>query len=364
MKIVIIAPEDDNHTTPIKWALEKAGYSVACWAGIGFTADRQASLLQGANDTLSLGPHSIDPGDVVWIRRPEPPFPNPKTDPADKKFAAGEYRSFFHSLLYFLEALPVWCINPFSAARLVNQKPFQLQLARQCGLKVPDTLMSNEPQAIRQFLDRPQSRNICKGFTPHIWKRTGHGTIAITETFEVQKEQLPSDEVLTYAPAIYQQRIPKEFDVRTVLLGKHIYSYSLKNSQKALDWRQDVTLGHVAVEPIATPPEVEKSIRDFMQRSKICFGSLDFGVDAHGQWWFLEINEQGQFLWLDQFNPDIKIQGKFCAFITAPQDSTAPLEEREDLFPTIHDFEVAKDQINVVTTERASSEIPFLSTEA
>jgi hypothetical protein len=61
-------------------------------------------------------------------------------------------------------------------------------------------------------------------------------------------------------------------------------------------------------------------------------------VDNDGQWWFLEINEQGQFLWLDQFNPQARTLETFCAFITAPEGSAQPLEERMGLFPSFADF--------------------------
>ena len=44
MKILITAPENENHTAPLKWALEQAGYSVACWAGLGWTEAKQASI--------------------------------------------------------------------------------------------------------------------------------------------------------------------------------------------------------------------------------------------------------------------------------------------------------------------------------
>src|SRR5262249_15837210 len=145
-----------------------------------------------------------------------------------------EYRSFYHSLVYLFETLPVWCINHYSAARVIIQKSVQLRLARQCGLKVPATLMSNEPQAVKNFLARPRSRNICKGFTPHVWQKAPVHSSAKTETFELKVDDLPADEVLTYAPAIYQERVPKEFDVRMVLMGDRIYSYALTNTKKAL----------------------------------------------------------------------------------------------------------------------------------
>ena len=76
----------------------------------------------------------------------------------------------------------------------------------------------------------------------------------------------------------------------------------------------------------------------FARKGGICFGSVDFAVDKDGQWWFLEINEQGQFLWLDQFNPQAKTLERFCAFITAPEGSTQPLEERAGLFPPFDEY--------------------------
>src|ERR1700743_1094292 len=168
MKIIILAAEDDNHTAPIKWALEKAGYTVVCWNGLGWTEVQQASILLNLDgkDTITLGGHTVDAGDVVWVRLPEPPVTNPSTADVDKKFAAIEYRAFFHSTLFTLQTMPVWCVNPFSAARLINQKSVQLRIARKCGMKVPATLMSNSPQAVQEFFSRPGARNICKGFTP------------------------------------------------------------------------------------------------------------------------------------------------------------------------------------------------------
>jgi glutathione synthase/RimK-type ligase-like ATP-grasp enzyme len=366
MKIIVLAPADDNHTAPIKWALERAGFPVVCWAGLGWVPEEQASIALADladHDAIKLGPHTVEPGDAIWIRRPEPPQPNPKTAEADKKFANLEYRTFYHSIAYLLEKLPVWCINKYSASRAMIQKAVQLHLARQCGLKIPATMMSNSPAPVRDFFGRG-GRTICKGFTPHIWQKDGHRSVAITETFELTAEQLPADEVLTYAPAIYQELVPKEFDVRMFLMGNRVYSYALHNAKKALDWRQDCGFGNVKVESIVTPPAVEKGVLEFARRAGLCTGSLDFGVDAQGQWWFLEINEQGQFLWIDQFDRSARLMEKFCAFITAPEGSTEPLEARQDLFPSLAEYEelVNRDGMPQPTQSRQAD--AFLSVEA
>ena len=318
MKIVILAFENDNHTAPIKWALEKAGYAVVCWAGLSWPAERQASILLNEDLRLTLGPHTVDPGDVVWIRRANPAVHNPDVAGPDMNFAKEEYRWFSLSVMYSLETLPVRCINPYSASRFINNKAVQLPLARQSGLNVPRTLLSNSPSAVRDFFDRTQQRLVCKSFFPHIWKKAESEALAVTETFELEASELPVDEVLTYAPAIYQEMIVKSFDVRMVLLGAAVYSYSLHNVKGALDWRQDATQGLVGVEIVDTPAEVEAAVLRFAQKAGIVFGSLDFAIDSAGKWWFLEVNEEGQFLWLDEFNPEVRIQEKFLAFLTLP----------------------------------------------
>ena len=363
MKIVVLAHENDNHTAPLKWALEQAGYRVACWGGLSWTPAQQASLFLGDDSHMTLGPHSVEPGDVVWIRRPEPPVHNPKVSEADEKFARQEYRSYYHCIAYLLETLPVWCINKYSASRFINNKAVQLRLARACGLHVPDALMSNSPQAIKDYLGSNASRTICKGFTPHIWQRADQCEVFVTETFEISRDQLPRDEVLTYTPCIYQDMINKQFDTRIVLMGSRVYSYALHNPKQALDWRQDAGQGAIEVEIIATPADVEKGVLAFARKAGICFGSLDFAVDKNGQWWFLEINEQGQFLWLDQLNHNARIQQKFCAFITAPEGATQSLEEREGLFPSFADYEEWSKKQEVPAMAAGVPGSPYLSTE-
>jgi glutathione synthase/RimK-type ligase-like ATP-grasp enzyme len=374
MKILITAPENDNHTAPLKWALEQAGYSVACWAGLGWTEAKQASIsllpdleikdLQIKDTQLKLGRHLVEPGDVIWIRKPADPKPNPQTAAEDAKFAANEYRSFYHSLMYLLETLPARVINKYAASRFINNKSVQLLLARDCGMNVPRTLMTNSPQAVRDYFRGNPQRTICKTFSTHIWEKEQGGPVMVTETFELSADKLPSDEVLTYAPAIYQELIVKKFDVRMVLLGAAVYSYSLHNPKGALDWRGDATQGLVRVEAIVTPPEVEKSVLAFAAKSGIAFGSFDFAIDNQDRWWFLEVNEGGQFLWLDAANADLHVQEKFLAFLTSPDGSSRQmLEARQSEFPSLSDYlaSPAKDR---QLPEEADPDASYVSIEA
>jgi glutathione synthase/RimK-type ligase-like ATP-grasp enzyme len=301
--------------------------------------DRQATLSFEQGTRVVLGQHIIEPGDVVWIRRPNPPMHNPRVTEADRDFAQTEYKWHSHSVLYLLEHLPVRCINPYSASRVVNNKAVQLHLASLCGFNTPASLLSNSPAAVREFLNHSSRRAICKPFYPHVWKKEGGEAVSVTETFEIEAQDLPADEVLTYAPAIYQEMIVKDADVRTVLMGTTLYSFLLRTTINALDWRQEVGQGKATVEPVATPPEVETAVLAFAQKAGIEFGSLDFAVDRDGKWWFLEINEEGQFLWLDGFDSGARIQEKFLAFLTLPKGSTGEaIEAAQSAFPSWQQF--------------------------
>jgi hypothetical protein len=187
--------------------------------------------------------------------------------------------------------------------------------------------------------------------------------VAVTETFEVREDALPADEVLTYAPAIYQEMVVKKFDVRMVLLGTTVYSCALHNPKGAIDWRQDVSQGFVQVESIETPAEIERAVLAFAAKSGIAYGSFDFAVDGDGRWWFLEVNEGGQFLWLDTFNPNIHVQEKFLAFLTLPEGSSRQaIEERQSRFPSWKDYlkSPARDQ---QTPEPPESNPKYVSIE-
>ena len=358
MKIIVLAHPKDDHAAPVCWALEQAGYQTACWSGISPAEQDQASLLVDEHPCITLGTRRLESDDVLWLRQPDPP-----AGPSGAKVAS-PCSTFFDSLACMLENLPVRCVNRYSASRLVRNKAVQLRLAAGSGLKIPETLMANSPEAVREFFDRNPHQAICKAFATHVWQRQGSTDVTVTETFSLNREELPADdEVFTYAPAIYQEKVRKQFDVRAVLMGERVYSFAVRTPANSLDWRHDAALRNVAVERIATPAAVESGILRFAAAAGVCTGSLDLAVDRNGEWWFLEINEQGQFLWLDDFCPQAQLPEKFCAFLTAPQGSAESLEARQDLFPSLSEYHRSHQREETPNIAQASPEAPFKSLE-
>lgn len=364
MKIIVLAHPKDDHAAPVRWALEQAGYQTACWSGVSPAEQDQASLLVDEQPCIRLGTHWLESDDVLWLRQPDPPVHRPSASKGGVQSARLSYPAFFESIAYMLETLPVRCINRYSASRIVRNKAVQLRMAGASGLKTPATLMSNSPAAVRHFFDRYPDNAICKAFATHIWQQQGKEDLMVTETFSLNREDLPTDdEVFTYSPAIYQEKVRKQFDIRAVLMGERVYSFAVRTPANSLDWRHDAALRKVAVERIATPAAVESGILRFAATIGVCTGSLDLAVDRNGEWWFLEINEQGQFLWLDDLCPQAQLLEKFCAFLTVPQGSKHTLEERQGLFPSIAEYERSHQKEEALNIASVSADASFKSLE-
>ncbi len=77
------------------------------------------------------------------------------------------------------------------------------------------------------------------------------------------------------------------------------YQLSLSRDDIPADWRVLIGTDDCQWEPHALPEDISKAIRGYMESANLHFGRLDFIVDE-SQYWFLEVNSNGQYGWLDQ----------------------------------------------------------------
>ena len=63
---------------------------------------------------------------------------------------------------------------------------------------------------------------------------------------------------------------------------------------------------------------IKAQCQRMMKELGLLFGCIDLIVTPDGEYYFLEVNEQGQFLWIDDIAPSINMLEQFCAFLIAP----------------------------------------------
>jgi glutathione synthase/RimK-type ligase-like ATP-grasp enzyme len=316
MAIIIIADELDEHADLIEWGLRQSGLEVTRWGGLGWEREQSASITFGIRDGVYLAGHRIEPEDTVWIRKTSIAA-HPRVIPDEVKFARSEYGSFRKTLLMNIELTGAFCINKWSASSSIENKSVQLTLAIQCGLCVPTTVMTNASPFVRELQETVRADVIHKTYLRHSWVHEASGVTYACETTHLERHDKLPDEVFAYAPGIYQQKIEKKYDVRITMVGDEFHAFVITTREKELDWRFSSMLGKVSMERTALPATVQAGLRRFADRAGIVFGCFDMAVDAKENWWFLEVNQAGQFLSADWFHPDDGLYRPMLRFLSS-----------------------------------------------
>jgi hypothetical protein len=218
------------------------------------------------------------------------------------------------ALLLEMEADAFWC-NPADKAARANNKPLQLAQARAVGLAIPQTLFSNDPDAIRAFHARYAGNVIFKPFLQPQW-------LNASTTYSYFTSVLPASALdqrnsLRHCPGIYQPRIDKRHELRVTMVGRHVFATRIDSQASrtsALDWRQDL-LQQCPLSDITLPPALVERCHALMARLGLVFGCIDFIVTPQGDYVFLEVNEMGQFLWIEERCPSTRLLDAFTQML-------------------------------------------------
>ena len=166
---------------------------------------------------------------------------------------------------------------------------------------IPQTIVTNKRTDALNFVQKLQGKCIYKTLLPHVWENSGNKSTAIATASCVEPDVFSKEKWVESCPVLLQQYIEKKCDVRIVVMGMHkkaVYFNSISDTQP-VDWRPAYQKSEVEIIELSLPTEINEKIDRFMKEANITFGSFDFSVDTGDNWYFLEINTQGQFLWLD-----------------------------------------------------------------
>jgi glutathione synthase/RimK-type ligase-like ATP-grasp enzyme len=232
---------------------------------------------------------------AAYFRRPETPkriLPGIADD--DWTYAAGEWNALLKSL--YLSIGGRWLSHPGNIM-LAEDKPRQLITAVKIGLKVPESVISNDLDIILALTKT--GLIIGKPLKEALFDESGAGSIIFTSLVPGLSEKDRS--CLEVCPAIYQKAIEKEFDVRVTVVGSQAFSaaiYSQGAEISQTDWRRgsNPDLPH---RPIELPPETEAMCIRLVQALDLRFGAIDMICDKEGEFWFLECNPNGQWAWIE-----------------------------------------------------------------
>jgi ATP-grasp ribosomal peptide maturase len=232
---------------------------------------------------------------AVFYRRPRDfDMPSAMSGP-ERRFARAQARVGLGGVL---ASLPVKWINHPSALADCEYKPRQLSLAQTVGLRVPATIVTNAPDEVRRFAAE-QGAIIVKSLAEPIIAEAGSQKAIWTRRVTVPElADLAGLELTTH---LFQEWIPKAYEVRMTVVGKRDFAVTIHAHSAAarIDWRTDYDA--LTYEVIDCPTEVSERAHTFLSAAGLSYGAFDFIVTADTEdYVFLECNAAGQWGWLAQ----------------------------------------------------------------
>lgn len=300
----------DMHAAAVCWALRRSGYRPT-WART-LADDAMAPLSLHADDRAGLRfSGGIDPAHTssVWFRRPRMPDAFDGAAPSDLAFLQDEWKRFAGNVHAVTAAAgDVFWVNRPDRALVAENKLLQMRAAHRCGLRFPATLMSSDPEEIRRFF-AAHARIVYKPFATHSW-RDGDGRIFSTYTRALDADALQDDAALRLCPGIYQACVRKRYDLRVTVIGHRVFAVRLDapaTDDGVVDWRAASIGDNTTSQPFALSGTWEAALRRLMESLGLVFGCIDLVADEHDELHFLEINQAGQFLFVEHDTPELPL---------------------------------------------------------
>ncbi|MGH3912354.1 MAG: MvdC/MvdD family ATP grasp protein [Pseudonocardiaceae bacterium] len=239
--------------------------------------------------------HSVRLEDIrsVWYRHPSHFVFDDRMSGPERRHAAAEARCGVGGVLSSLDVL--WINHPSQESDAL--KPRQLDVARRCGLKVPETLISNDPGSVRDFAKSINQPLAAKNLSTAVIAESGRLQAAFTRRLEpAALDDLRGVETTAH---LFQSFVPKACETRVTVVGEHIFGAAIHTGSDAaqLDFRADYdSLTYSVLEP---PEHVKTGIRAFMTSFGLIFGAFDFAITPDDEWVMFECNPFGQYGWLE-----------------------------------------------------------------
>ncbi len=305
--LVLTNSDDGKHSDVVISKLKANGERV-----FRFDADRFAtgeiiiSFSLGAASsqfTIKSGSDSVQSDAIksVWYRRPNY-FKVSIRDPVQKEYAEKEIQSFLDGLWAILELdQDIFFLSQPSFIEKARKKSLQLTLALQLGARIPRTIITNDPGDVLAFKATCRNEMICKAVS-HEFLSYGDTSYNIPTTL-VTEEHLRNIHLLKRAPVIFQEYIPKSYELRVTVVADDVFSVKIDsqgNPLTSVDWRNPLCVEKLDYSVTKVDPATENFCLKMLRALGLQFGAFDFVVDKAGEFYFLEINPNGQWYWLEE----------------------------------------------------------------
>lgn len=317
--IAIFTIDRDIHAYAVRHELRRRGVGCAI-VEVDALADQGGMSWSPTNEVEASCVRDVDGNqlaigdlDVIWWRRfvGTPRIPDDVTDEAARDLVINDCRATLLGIT-LTEFRGEWISHP-EATRRAENKLLQLRAAVRAGLRVPRTLVSQDPVVIRRFVEELGGDAIAK---------VVQGTHKTPVLVGPLTAAMMTDEALRLCPAIYQELVPGTRHLRVCMFGHEAHTVVLETQR--LDWRQPL-------DATGTPYELDQEtvgrLRHVLDQLDLKMGIFDLKLLPTGEPVWMEVNPQGQFMFLEAMC-DFPVMESFTEYLLAEAHHAASSREQ------------------------------------
>lgn len=286
-KVLIISNSDDAHVTAVHNRLRERSIQAHLLNSDTFTSGQHYWRIYPNTNGESCSSWFIQDIDVVWYRK----VVFPKEADTAQSFIIQETEGLFDCILANYRNCR-W-VNPIDRLAEARPKIVQLQHAANIGLRIPDTLVTNNIDALKSFAVRHNGQIVAKPIRAQIVGHAEHSLVVGTR--QLNPEHFES--ATMFSPCYAQERLPLKSEIRVIVFGDRLYPFRLTAKEKADDLKQ-LKLSQIDHERCELDKDTSRKIYSLMALYGLEFGAIDLAVVDDGHPIFLELNPNGQWLWL------------------------------------------------------------------
>jgi hypothetical protein len=233
-------------------------------------------------------------GDVgcVWFRKPK--YPHAVSVPDEYLGLTRRSLEAHVRLFYAILEDCKWVSNPWSIWRAGN-KLLQMERAFKVGFKVPETVVTTSSVQAEKFR-KEVGDVVIKSVSQEALTVSGKTHLFYTR-FIPQSQNLDMSGLFV-SPTIFQRAINKVCDIRVTVVGNKVFACRITQKESLrdeIDWRKGIGTDNLNYENMGLDSELSTSCRCLVKDLGLKFGTIDLVVGNGGETWFLEINPNGQW---------------------------------------------------------------------
>lgn len=240
------------------------------------------------------GEQSLDDVSSVWFRKPT------QLDQIKLKIP-NSYLAYTQSTLrrHLAPLYRHWhdaqWVSPYESIVQAESKPYQLEIAAKVGFMLPATLITGDSSRAQRFVTK-HGTCVVKSQAA----RFPAGRTMMTRVISAEDNLLYDG--LSVDPMIFQQYIEPDHELRVTVVGDAVFAAKIIAADQGpfRDWRY----GHVDGTFDATAATIDADLQakcvQLTKRMGLSYGAIDLIVDKNGKTWFLEINPNGQWAFIEE----------------------------------------------------------------